>query len=192
MVIGILDVQGAVREHRQQLEGLGVDVVLVKQASDLEKLDGLVLPGGESTAMRRLIERYELQEPLREKAATLPMFGTCAGMILLATAIEAGQSHLNAISMTVRRNAFGRQIDSFEGLLPVEGIEEPIEAVFIRAPLILSVGEGTRVIAKVEEQIVAVETSLHLACSFHPELTEDNRLHQYFLQKIKQRQSVRS
>ncbi|HBF58885.1 pyridoxal 5'-phosphate synthase glutaminase subunit PdxT [Exiguobacterium sp.] len=185
MVIGILDVQGAVREHQQQLEGLGVDVVLVKQASDLAGLDGLVLPGGESTAMRRLIERYELLEPLREKATTLPMFGTCAGMILLATAVEAGQSHLNAISMTVRRNAFGRQIDSFEGLLPVEGIEEPIEAVFIRAPLILSVGEGTRVIAKVEDQIVAVETSLHLACSFHPELTEDDRLHRYFLQKIK-------
>jgi len=192
MVIGILDVQGAVREHQQQLEGLGVDVVLVKQASDLDGLDGLVLPGGESTAMRRLIERYALLEPLREKATTLPMFGTCAGMILLATAVEAGQSHLNAISMTVRRNAFGRQIDSFEGLLPVEGIEESIEAVFIRAPLILSVGEGTRVIAKVEEQIVAVETSLHLACSFHPELTEDDRLHRYFLQKIKQRQSVRS
>ncbi|WP_214809631.1 MULTISPECIES: pyridoxal 5'-phosphate synthase glutaminase subunit PdxT [Exiguobacterium] len=192
MVIGILDVQGAVREHQQQLEGLGVDVVLVKQASDFDGLDGLVLPGGESTAMRRLIERYALLEPLREKATTLPMFGTCAGMILLATAVEAGQSHLNAISMTVRRNAFGRQIDSFEGSLPVEGIEEPIEAVFIRAPLILSVGEGTRVIAKVEEQIVAVETSLHLACSFHPELTEDDRLHRYFLQKIKQRQSVRS
>lgn len=192
MVIGILDVQGAVREHQQQLEGLGVEVVLVKHASDLERLDGLVLPGGESTAMRRLIERYALLEPLREKATTLPMFGTCAGMILLATTVEAGQSHLNAISMTVRRNAFGRQIDSFEGLLPVEGIEESIEAVFIRAPLILSVGEGTRVIAKVEDQIVAVETSLHLACSFHPELTEDDRLHQYFLQKIKQRQSIRS
>lgn len=191
MVIGILDVQGAVREHQQQLEGLGVEVVLVKQASDLERLDGLVLPGGESTAMRRLIERYALLEPLREKATTLPMFGTCAGMILLATVVEAGQSHLNAIPMTVRRNAFGRQIDSFEGLLPVEGIEESIEAVFIRAPLILSVGEGTRVIAKVEDQIVAVETSLHLACSFHPELTEDDRLHRYFLQKIKQRQSVR-
>ena len=191
MVIGILDVQGAVREHQRQLEGLGVEVVLVKQASDLERLDGLVLPGGESTAMRRLIERYALLEPLREKATTLPMFGTCAGMILLATVVEAGQSHLNAIPMTVRRNAFGRQIDSFEGLLPVEGIEESIEAVFIRAPLILSVGEGTRVIAKVEDQIVAVETSLHLACSFHPELTEDDRLHRYFLQKIKQRQSVR-
>lgn len=192
MVIGILDVQGAVREHQRQLEGLGVEVVLVKQASDLERLDGLVLPGGESTAMRRLIERYALLEPLREKATTLPMFGTCAGMILLATVVEAGQSHLNAIPMTVRRNAFGRQIDSFEGLLPVEGIEESIEAVFIRAPLILSVGEGTRVIAKVEDQIVAVETSLHLACSFHPELTEDNRLHRYFLQKIKQHQSIRS
>lgn len=184
MVIGILDVQGAVREHQQHLEGLGAEVILVKQASDLDGLEGLVLPGGESTAMRRLIERYELLEPLRERAKTLPMFGTCAGMILLATVVEEGQSHLNAISMTVRRNAFGRQIDSFEGMLPVEGIEEPIEAVFIRAPLILSVGEGTRVIATVEEQIVAVETSLHLACSFHPELTEDDRLHRHFLEKI--------
>lgn len=190
MVIGILGVQGAVREHQDMLQVLDVDTVIVKSATDLETIDGLVLPGGESTTMRRLIDRYDLFDLLCEKVGTLPMFGTCAGMILLATELSQGTAHLKGIPMTVRRNAFGRQVDSFETRLPIERIGSDIEAVFIRAPYVERVGDGVRVLATVSDVVVAVETDLHLACSFHPELTTDTRLHRYFIQKIKQRQTI--
>ena len=190
MVIGILGVQGAVREHEQILRTLGVETVVVKSVTDLDGIDGLVLPGGESTTMRRLIDRYGLLDVLRSKVTTLPMFGTCAGMILLASELSEGPAHLQAIPMTVRRNAFGRQVDSFETMLAVEGVGQDVEAVFIRAPYVEQVGEGVRVLAKAGDAIVTVETDLHLACSFHPELTTDSRLHHYFVQKINQSRSI--
>lgn len=190
MVIGILGVQGAVREHEQILRTLDVETVVVKSVTDLDGIDGLVLPGGESTTMRRLIDRYGLLDVLRSKVTTLPMFGTCAGMILLASELNEGPAHLQAIPMTVRRNAFGRQVDSFETMLAVEGVGQDVEAVFIRAPYVEQVGEGVRVLAKAGDAIVTVETDLHLACSFHPELTTDSRLHHYFIQKINQSRSI--
>lgn len=190
MVIGILGVQGAVREHEQILRTLGVETVVVKSVTDLDGIDGLVLPGGESTTMRRLIDRYGLLDVLRSKVTTLPMFGTCAGMILLASELNEGPAHLQAIPMMVRRNAFGRQVDSFETMLAVEGVGQDVEAVFIRAPYVEQVGEGVRVLAKAGDAIVTVETDLHLACSFHPELTTDSRLHHYFIQKINQSRSI--
>lgn len=190
MVIGILGVQGAVREHEHILRTLGVETVVVKSVTDLDGIDGLVLPGGESTTMRRLIDRYGLLDVLRSKVTTLPMFGTCAGMILLASELNEGPAHLQTIPMMVRRNAFGRQVDSFETMLAVEGVGQDVEAVFIRAPYVEQVGEGVRVLAKAGDAIVTVETDLHLACSFHPELTTDSRLHHYFIQKINQSRSI--
>jgi len=167
-----------------------VETVVVKSVTDLDGVDGLVLPGGESTTMRRLIDRYGLLDVLRSKVTTLPMFRTCAGMILLASELSEGPAHLQAIPMTVRRNAFGRQVDSFETMLAVEGVGQDVEAVFIRAPYVEQVGEGVRVLAKAGDAIVTVETDLHLACSFHPELTTDSRLHHYFVQKINQSRSI--
>ncbi|WP_214851769.1 pyridoxal 5'-phosphate synthase glutaminase subunit PdxT [Exiguobacterium sp. s193] len=186
MVIGVLGLQGAVREHLEMLMSLGVKTRIIKSAEDLEGLAGLVLPGGESTTMRRLIDRYALLAPLRQKTKTLPMFGTCAGMILLATELEQGAAHLEAIPMKVKRNAFGRQIDSFETMVDIEGIEQAVDAIFIRAPYVERVDQGTRVLAQVAEDIVVVETDMHLACSFHPELTNDTRMHRYFIEKVKQ------
>ncbi|VWX38529.1 pyridoxal 5'-phosphate synthase glutaminase subunit PdxT [Exiguobacterium oxidotolerans] len=190
MVIGVLGLQGAIREHLEMLASLGVKTRIVKSAGDLEGLAGLVLPGGESTTMRRLIDRYALLAPLRQKINTLPMFGTCAGMILLATELEQGDVHLGAIPMKVKRNAFGRQVDSFETMLAVEGIEVDIEAVFIRAPYVERIDQATRVLARIDDEIVVVETDMHLACSFHPELTNDTRLHRYFIEKVKKQRSV--
>ncbi len=190
MVIGVLGLQGAVREHLEMLASLGVKTRIIKSAEDLEGIAGLVLPGGESTAMRRLIDRYALLVPLRQKIKTLPMFGTCAGMILLATELEQGDVHLGAIPMKVKRNAFGRQVDSFETMLAVDGIGADIEAVFIRAPYVERIDQATRVLARIDDEIVVVETDMHLACSFHPELTNDTRLHRYFIEKIKQQRSV--
>ncbi|WP_215115943.1 pyridoxal 5'-phosphate synthase glutaminase subunit PdxT [Exiguobacterium sp. s80] len=190
MVIGVLGLQGAVREHLEMLASLGVKTRIIKSAEDLEGIAGLVLPGGESTAMRRLIDRYSLLAPLRQKIKTLPMFGTCAGMILLATELEQGDVHLGAIPMKVKRNAFGRQVDSFETMLAVDGIGADIEAVFIRAPYVERIDQATRVLARIDDEIVVVETDMHLACSFHPELTNDTRLHRYFIEKVKQQRSV--
>ena len=190
MVIGVLGLQGAVREHLEMLASLGVKTRIIKSAEDLEGIAGLVLPGGESTAMRRLIDRYALLVPLRQKIKTLPMFGTCAGMILLATELEQGDVHLGAIPMKVKRNAFGRQVDSFETMLAVDGIGADVEAVFIRAPYVERIDQATRVLARIDDEIVVVETDMHLACSFHPELTNDTRLHRYFIEKVKKQRSV--
>lgn len=178
--IGVLGMQGAIREHVRMLEALGVDTRVVRSVEDLSQIDGLVLPGGESTAMRRLLDRYGLLEPLRDNTE-LPMFGTCAGLILLATEVEGYDAHLRKIPMTVKRNAFGRQVDSFEVTLPVKGIDEAVEAVFIRAPQVASVDPVVDVLAEVEEAIVAVRYDKYVACSFHPELTDDLSMHRYFL-----------
>lgn len=186
--IGVLALQGAVREHIKSLQSPGVETVVVKKVEQLEDLDGLVLPGGESTTMRRLIDKYRFFEPLKVFAEEgKPIFGTCAGLILMAKQL-VGQSegHLEIIDMEVERNAFGRQRESFEAELMVKGIAEDIMAVFIRAPLIKSVGEDVEVLSKYNGEIVAVRQNQFLACSFHPELTEDNRFHQYFVDIVKE------
>jgi pyridoxal 5'-phosphate synthase pdxT subunit len=186
--IGVLALQGAVREHINSLQSPDVEVVVVKKVEQLNDLDGLVLPGGESTTMRRLIDKYDFFEPLKDFAkAGKPMFGTCAGLILMAKQL-VGQSegHLEIIDMEVERNAFGRQRESFEAELMVKGIAEDIMAVFIRAPLIKSVGEDVEILSKYNGEIVAVKQNQFLACSFHPELTTDARFHQYFVTIVKE------
>ncbi|WP_100374346.1 pyridoxal 5'-phosphate synthase glutaminase subunit PdxT [Bacillus sp. FJAT-45037] len=186
--IGVLALQGAVREHAACLEAPEVEIVIVKKIEQLDQLDGLVLPGGESTAMRRLIDKYSFLEPLKQFAATgKPVFGTCAGLILMAKDI-VGQDfgHLSLMDMTVERNAFGRQRESFEADLMVTHVGDDVRAVFIRAPLIKEVGENVEVLCKFNDEIVAAREGRFLACSFHPELTDDHRFHQYFVQMVAQ------
>jgi len=183
--IGVLALQGAVREHVQMLESLGCETVLVKQSADLEKLDGLVLPGGESTTMRKLLNRYELLEPIRTLAKQgLPMFGTCAGLILLAKELVDYESHLAVMDVVVARNSYGRQVDSFEVKLDIPEIGAAIPAIFIRAPHIVSVGEGVEILAEHEGKIVLARDDHFLGCSFHPELTSDARILEYFVSSM--------
>ncbi|MCD8500491.1 MAG: pyridoxal 5'-phosphate synthase glutaminase subunit PdxT [Bacillaceae bacterium] len=185
--IGVLALQGAVREHVQSLQSPGVEVVVIKKVEQLGEIDGLVLPGGESTTMRRLIDKYHFFEPLKIFAQSgKPVFGTCAGLILMANRLVGQETgHLEIIDMLVERNAFGRQRESFEAELMVKGIAEDITAVFIRAPLIKEVGEGVEVLSKFNGEIVAVRQEQFLACSFHPELTDDARFHQYFVDMVR-------
>ncbi|QGU07553.1 Glutamine amidotransferase subunit PdxT [Corynebacterium occultum] len=191
--IGILAVQGGVREHERTLDQLGVIHRQVRRPEHLKGIDGLILPGGESTTMSRLLELGGLLEPLREAlAGGLPAYGTCAGMILLANEAldhRADAQQLNALDITVRRNAFGRQVDSFEAELDFQGIEAPVPAVFIRAPWVERVGEGVEKLATVpagpsEGAVVAVRQGNVLATSFHPEVTGDTRIHRYFLAMV--------
>ncbi|MFC0470337.1 pyridoxal 5'-phosphate synthase glutaminase subunit PdxT [Halalkalibacter kiskunsagensis] len=186
--IGVLALQGAVREHVNCLQAPHTEVVVVKKVEQLAEIDGLVFPGGESTTMRRLIDLYGFFEPLKEFAASgKPMFGTCAGMILMASSIEGQDSgHLSVMNMKVQRNAFGRQRESFETDLHVTGVGEDIRAVFIRAPLILEVGEDVEILSKYGDEIVAARHGNFLACSFHPELTDDHRFHQFFVSIVEE------
>lgn len=186
--IGVLGLQGAVREHVRALETSGVEVSVIKHKEDLEGLDGLVMPGGESTTMRRLIDRYEMFKPLQDFAKSgKPVFGTCAGMILMAKEIEGQtQGHLEIMDIKVHRNGFGRQRDSFEVALEIKEIVDEFVAVFIRAPYIMNVGNGVEAIATFQDKIVAARQGKFLACAFHPELTEDDRFHQYFVQMVKE------
>jgi len=183
--IGVLALQGAVREHVQMLEALGCQTVLVKHRDHLAELDGLVLPGGESTTMRKLLNRYELLEPIRALAQHgLPMFGTCAGLILLAKELVNHEPHLAVMDVVVARNSYGRQVDSFEVALAIPAIGEAICAVFIRAPHIVSVGEAVEVLAEHEGKIVLARDRHLLGCSFHPELTTDSRILEYFVKSM--------
>lgn len=183
--IGVLALQGAVREHVQMLEELECIPVTITRAEDLAELDGLVLPGGESTTMRKLLDRYELLEPIRMLAKKgLPMFGTCAGLILLARDVEDYESHLAVMDVKVARNSYGRQVDSFEAPLNIEGIGEDIPAVFIRAPHIVSVGDKVEILATYDEKIVLARDDHMLGCSFHPELTQDTRIMEYFINNM--------
>jgi 5'-phosphate synthase pdxT subunit len=184
--IGVLALQGAVREHLEALRCCGVEAVAVRTPEQVAGLDGLVLPGGESTTIGKLMDRYGLLEPVRALARSgKPLLGTCAGMILMAKQIEAGvadQLRLSVMDITVKRNAFGRQVESFESDLEVRGLNGgPVRGVFIRAPLIESVGPGVEVLAEHEGTIVAARQERMLALSFHPELTDDLRIHRYFL-----------
>lgn len=184
--IGVLALQGAVREHIHSIEACGAKGVLVKAPNDLEGLDGLILPGGESTAMRRLIDQKGLLEPLREFAEHgKPMFGTCAGLILLAGAVVGYEEpHLGVMDVTVERNSFGRQVESFEAALSIKGMAEEFEAVFIRAPHVVSVGPDVEVLCEYDGRIVMVRSGQFLGCSFHPELTGDHRITHYFLSMV--------
>ncbi|NEU32671.1 pyridoxal 5'-phosphate synthase glutaminase subunit PdxT [bacterium LRH843] len=186
--IGVLALQGAVREHVKSIASSGAETVLVKKVEQLVEIDGLILPGGESTTMRRLIDRYGFYEALKQFALDAkPMFGTCAGAILMADQIvDHDSAHLSIMDMTVQRNAFGRQRESFETELHVTGVGEDVQAVFIRGPLITSVGEDVEVLSKYGDDIVAVKQGPFLACSFHPELTNDTRFHELFVQIVKQ------
>jgi len=185
MRIGILGLQGAVREHARSLSALGVESRVIKRSDELSGLGGLILPGGESTAMS-LLANGGLLERLRAVAGQgLPLFGTCAGMILLAKEVDGAQSpHIGAIDIAVARNASGRQVDSFETVLFVEGIGEDLPAVFIRAPYIVRSGPGVTLMARHEGVAVMARQGNCLACSFHPELTDDLRIHRYFVGMI--------
>jgi 5'-phosphate synthase pdxT subunit len=181
MRIGVLALQGAFREHLDTLAAIGVDGVRVREPADLDGVAGLILPGGESTTMRQLIERWGLHDPIiRLAEAGAPIFGTCAGMIVLAREIAGGEEPiLPLLDVTVERNAFGRQLDSFEAELavPVLG-DRPVHAVFIRAPIIERTGPGVDVLARLEDgRIVAVRERNVLATSFHPELAGETRFH---------------
>lgn len=184
--IGVLALQGAVREHMRSIEACKAEAVAVKWPKDLEGLDGLILPGGESTAIRRAIDRYGLMEPLCEFAKTgKPLFGTCAGLILLAgTVVGYEEPHLGVMDVVVERNSFGRQVDSFEAPLSIKGMEVAFEAVFIRAPHIVSAGPSVEVLCEHKGKIVMARCGQFLGCSFHPELTDDHRIMEYFLNMV--------
>lgn len=182
--IGVLALQGAFREHRKALESLGCEVVEVRKSSDLKEINGLVIPGGESTTMGKLLQVDELGERIKELAdENLPIFGTCAGMIVLSKRIEGSDQYsLGLMDVTVQRNAFGRQVASFETDLMIPALgKEPIKAVFIRAPYIKEVAPNVGILAEYDGKIVFARQGNMIASAFHPELTEDYRVHQYFL-----------
>ena len=187
MVIAVLAVQGSFFEHEQILEKLGVEYFEIRRKSALDKhFDGLILPGGESTTMGKLLKELDIFDTLQKKIADgLPVYGTCAGMILLANNLSNDKNvYFGTMDITVKRNAYGRQLGSFETVSDVKGIGE-VPMVFIRAPYIESVGEGVDVLATVNGNIVAARQGNQLATSFHPELTDDTSVHQYFLNMIK-------
>lgn len=184
--IGVLALQGDFREHAAVLDRLGARVELVRHAEQLEGLAGLILPGGESTTMGRLASVYGLLEPLRQALGEgLPALGTCAGMIFLASGVTQGeQPQLRVLDMVVERNAFGRQVESFEEDLRIEGLDRPFRGVFIRAPWVHKVGSEVEVLAEARDHPVMVRQRHVLGTSFHPELTDDDRIHRMFLETI--------
>ncbi len=189
--IGVLALQGDVREHLAALRAAGADAVPVRRESELADLDGIVIPGGESTTIGRLLGVFGLLEPLRTAVSGgLPAFGSCAGMILLASRILDGrddQPLLGGMDITVRRNAFGRQVDSFETELEVAGVEGgPVHAVFIRAPVVEECGENVEVLASAFGRSVAVRDGRRLATAFHPELSGDARMHAKFVEMVRE------
>ena len=185
MTIGVLGLQGAVREHVHSLNRLGVDARIVKRSGDLDGLDGLVLPGGESTTITRLAAGDVLSRLRRMAASGFPMFGTCAGMILLAKSVEGNSvTTIGAIDITVARNASGRQVDSFETCLEVDTIGIDVSAVFIRAPYITRIGPDVCPMAVHEGVVVMARQKNVLVTSFHPELTDDLRIHRYFAETM--------
>lgn len=186
--VGVLALQGDTREHLAALREAGAEASTVRRRTELDAVDALVIPGGESTTMSHLLREFELLDPLRERlAAGMPAYGSCAGMILLASEIlDAGAPGreavpLGGIDMSVRRNAFGRQVDSFEGDIDFDGLDGPAHAVFIRAPWVERVGPDVQVLARAGEHIVAVRQGCALATAFHPEMTGDRRVHKLFV-----------
>lgn len=186
--IGVLALQGAVAEHMEHLNRLGnIRGVLVKKEAQLQAVDGMILPGGESTTMGKLLHEYGMMQPLRDRIiAGMPVWGTCAGMILLAKHIvNQGRNYLDVLDASVRRNAYGSQLDSFQTTRVIEKVSKnPIPLVFIRAPYIEQVGPQAEILLELDGHIVAVEQQHILATSFHPELTPDLSMHRYFAEKI--------
>jgi 5'-phosphate synthase pdxT subunit len=183
--VGVLALQGDFQAHERALTRAGAEAVEVRTASDLEGVDGLVIPGGESSTMIKLLEEEKLLDPLRAFGRERPIFGTCAGAILLSTGItNSSQASLGLMDMEVERNAYGRQLDSRIARLKPEGMEGELEAVFIRAPIIRSVGQDAKILASYQGDPVLIEQGRHLAATFHPELTDDSRVHLMFLRKI--------
>ena len=192
--IGVLALQGDVREHLAMLAGAGASGVAVRRPDELAGLDGVIVPGGESTTMHKLCVLFDLLDPLRDRIGSgLPAFGTCAGMIMLADRIEGGvvgQQGIGGLDVTVRRNAFGRQVDSFEAEVDFPQFDAPLHAVFIRAPWVEKAGDGVEVLARVAggpaaDRIVAVRQGHLLATSFHPEISGDDRVHRYFIELVR-------
>lgn len=187
--VGVVAVQGDVLEHLRALRRAGAHAVRVRRPRDLDGLDGLIVPGGESTTIGRLLDISGLLEPLRERVTGgLPVFGTCAGMILLSDRLEQEreQPRIGGLCVTTRRNAFGRQVDSFEADLDVDGLDGgPVHAVFIRAPWIEAVGDDVEILAEVDGHPVLVVQGDLMAAAFHPELTDDDRLHRLFVDRVK-------
>jgi pyridoxal 5'-phosphate synthase pdxT subunit len=182
--VGVLAVQGNFREHAAMLRRLGAEVVEVRKPEELDGLDGLVVPGGESTAIARLIDVYGLEGAIREFER--PVFGTCAGLIML------DREHLGLVDLTVRRNAYGRQVASFETDLALAGTDEPLRGVFIRAPRVEAVGPEVEVLAEHDGEPVLVRQGRFLAATFHPELTHDTRVHELFLEAVREDANVRA
>ena len=188
VLVGVLALQGAFDAHVQRLTDLGLESRLVKDISDLDDLDGIILPGGESTTMSNLLVASGLGTELSHRVhSDLPVFGTCAGMIMMARTIQDGrpdQISLDAMDIQVRRNGYGRQNDSFEQDISVTSLDSPFHALFIRAPIIESIGDGVEVLASVDEHPILVRQANALASSFHPELVSDLRVHEIFLSMI--------
>jgi 5'-phosphate synthase pdxT subunit len=186
--IGVLGLQGDVREHVRALEGAGAAPLVVKHPSEVADIDGLVIPGGESTTIGKLMDRFGLLEPISQRAGSgMPVYGTCAGMILMARAVSGDHEsphRLGVMDITVRRNAYGRQVDSFEADINVARLEGPFRAVFIRAPSVEEAGQGVEVLATYEGVPVLVRQGPHMASSFHPEMSGDHRIHELFLEGI--------
>ena len=189
MKVGVLALQGDVREHISSLIACGVDAVPVRRESEIQSIDALVLPGGESTTIAQLSEVFGIFDVLKQRIASgMPVYGSCAGMILLATEIldaKVGQKSFGGLDISVRRNAFGRQVDSFESDIEfADGSQELIRAVFIRAPWVEKVGDAVQVLASIDSHPVAVRSHTAFATSFHPELTGDHRIHRYFIERV--------
>ncbi len=189
MKVGVLALQGDVREHVSSLIACGVEPISVRRSSEIDVIDALVLPGGESTTIAQLAEVFGIYEQLKTRISLgMPVYGSCAGMILLANKIldaKEGQKTFGGLDITVRRNAFGRQVDSFESDIPFnDGSSDLIRAVFIRAPWVEQVGKDVEILASVDNHPVAVRSQTVLATSFHPELTGDHRIHRYFIEEV--------
>jgi 5'-phosphate synthase pdxT subunit len=189
MKVGVLGLQGDVREHLRALQAAGATGMVVKTAAELADADALVVPGGESTTIGKLMDRFGLLRPIIDRARTgMPMYGTCAGMILMAREVvgdHGAPNKLSVMDITVQRNAYGRQIASFEASLTVAGMGDPFPAVFIRAPVVESVGEAVEVLATYDDVPVLVREDHLLASSFHPEMTGDGRIHELFVKMVK-------
>ncbi|MNE09206.1 Glutamine amidotransferase subunit PdxT [compost metagenome] len=192
MRVGVLALQGAVAEHIRSIENAGAEGIVVKHPEELAELDGLIIPGGESTTIGKLMRKYGFIDAIRLFSKQgRPVFGTCAGLIVMAKEIESGEeAHLELMDIKVSRNAFGRQRESFETNLDVKGLKEPVRAVFIRAPLITAVGDSVEILSTYNDEIVTARQGHLLVSSFHPELTDDYSLHSYFLEMIKTNQAA--
>ncbi len=185
MKAGVLALQGDFREHAAVLADLGATPVLVRTTAELAEVDCLAIPGGESTTIGRMARLHGLVGPIRERAqAGMPMFGTCAGLIVMAKELDGGEPLLSLLDIRVARNAYGRQVDSFEADVPVRGDPQPVRAVFIRAPVVESVGQGVEVLAELDGRPIVVEQGRLLAASFHPELAGEGRLHRRLLERV--------